>query len=318
MSKQDTLKKVFVITPRFGLCNQLSSIAKGILYAHIYGRDVYFDGFQNDYRHANLLSSFDSIFDIEKINEKLAQMNINVKIVSNIPPEKIQQIDTEDIPDNARLCHLKNIIPILNLDKYREADYLCLENPISSVLPEAYLLLEHNVNRHIYFHPAFYDKVKQIKERLNLNDYCCIHMRLEDDAIDYMTLFSDMSFSTINDIFIQKYIVELERLRIFKYKIYVCTSLGVQENKNNALYTALKEKYELVDKRDIPEIDDILSFDANSRELHAIIDLIIGMESNYFIGCDWSSFSSYILFKHIDNEKYYKNLNLYSDIKKVI
>ena len=185
MSVKDTPKKVFVVTPRFGLCNQLLSITKGIVYAHIYGRDVYFDGFQNDYRYSSVLSPFDSIFNVDKINKELAEININVRILKYIPTEKIESIDPIDIPNNQKLYHIKDIVSILNLGKYKKMNYLCIENPISSNIPETYILLEKNLNKHIHFHQAFHTKVELIKEKLNLNEYCCIHMRLENDAIEY-------------------------------------------------------------------------------------------------------------------------------------
>jgi len=309
-----TLKKVFIVTPRFGLCNQLYSITKGIIYSHIYKRDIYFDGFQVDYKNINNLYPIDSIINIDKINEILKEFNIDVCILKEIPKEKIQNIDSNDIPDNKNLCHIDNIIDILNVEKYKNIDYLCIENPISSHIPEEYYIINNKLNTlhtNVFFTDTFIKSSNMIKQKLDLKDYCCIHLRLEDDSIDYMMKFCNLSFDKINEKFIDKYIIEFEKLKLFKYKIYICSSLGIQDNKNNELYIKLKKKYNLLDKNDFIDMNHTLE----NRELYAIIDFIIAKDSKYFIGCDWSSFSNYIYTSHINNNKYAKNLNLYSDIK---
>ena len=94
-------------------------------------------------------------------------------------------------------------------------------------------------------------------------------------------------------------------------KIYVCTGLNVMENFNNEFYIELKKRYNIVDKQDFLKDINLFPNISNKRELYAIIDLMIARESSHFIGCDWSSFSYYVLLKHMEEKKYSYYLELY-------
>jgi hypothetical protein len=77
-------KKKLIIKPRYGLCNQLLSISKGIIFGIISDRDIIFNGFQIDYRDENNLCEFNSIIDIDYLQQLMIDQNINIKISSNL------------------------------------------------------------------------------------------------------------------------------------------------------------------------------------------------------------------------------------------
>ena len=148
---------------------------------------------------------------------------------------------------------------------------------------------------------------ESIKKLLKLDYYSCVHLRLEDDAINFMINNNDkLTFEYVNKYYKMKYIDFLDLLKKHKSKIYICTSLGLNNNLNNDYYKELKEKYNLIDKNNI-----ITSTEDNCREIYAIIDFIIAQDSNFFLGCDWSSFSLYIYNSHKINSKNSHLLNLW-------
>jgi hypothetical protein len=114
----------------------------------------------------------------------------------------------------------------------------------------------------------------------------------------------------INKLYIDKYLDELEYLKNINHPIYICTSLCINENENNTFYKDIKNKYNLFDKNDFINNEDLGQY----REIFGIIDYIIAQESIYFIGVDWSSFSIYIHEHH----KHYNIASKVIDIYKTI
>jgi hypothetical protein len=150
----------------------------------------------------------------------------------------------------------------------------------------------------------------EIKEKLKLKYYCCVHLRLEDDSINFMKDQNNkLDFNIVNEIYKNKYIEELELLNNTKQKIYICTSLCMNENFNNIFYKDIKTKYNLIDKNDIININK-----NNCREIYGIIDFIIAQDSLYFSGSDWSSFSIYIYSNHKFNNKDAKLINIWDTL----
>jgi hypothetical protein len=302
-------KKYLVVRPKYGLCNQLYSISKGIIYGLISNRDVIFSGFQIDYRDENNLWDFESIIDINDLQNKLNKLNLNIKITSdlNIKCKKIKTFTDEKISD------IKNFIDLLYHEDNINEEFLDIDNPISSCIGNNYNYLYKYLNVNIKFVDKYIDLALEIKNNLNLNDYICIHLRLEDDSINFMKNHNTkLSFDDLNSIYKKKYCDELEYLTTLNNNksIYICTSLILDKNFNNNFYKIIKEKYNLVDKNSFIEKSEI-----NCREIYGIVDYIIAKDSLYFIGCDWSSFSYYIIQNHIYNKKNYKLINIYETIK---
>jgi len=303
-------RKYLIVRPKYGLCNQLYSISKGIIYGLISNRDVIFSGFQIDYRDDNNLWDFTDIIDINDLQEKIKKLNLNINISSdlNIKSKKINTFSNENI------SNIKDFIKILLHEDNINEELLDIDNPISSTIPEKYNNLYKYLNINIKFIDKYIIMAHEIKNNLNLKDYVCVHLRLEDDAIKFMTdQNSKLTFDVINSIYRKKYLNEFENLKkINNNPIYICTSLIINNNFNNVFYKKLKEEYNCVDKNMF-----INNSDYKCRELYGIIDYIIAKDSLYFIGCDWSSFSYYIIQNHSLNNKDYKLIDIYESIKKL-
>ena len=315
-------KKYLIIRPKYGLCNQLTAISKGIIFGILSERDIFFSGFQLDYRDENNICEFHDIININYIQKKLIEKNIFIKIFSdkNIIGSKIK-IDT-----NQNISNITNFIKYLFYDENKNIDLLDIDNPISSNIPNEYYYIMEYINLNIKFTDKYIEYANNIKNILNLNNnYDAIHIRLEDDAINHMkssSINKKDDFIYINNICKDIYISELDNLiknNVKNNKIYVCTSLIYDENYNNIFYKEIKEKYNLIDKNDIIksiENENILE-NKKCREIYGIIDFIIARDSLFFIGVDWSSFSIYI---HNNHKEYNKNsslINIWKICKKI-
>jgi hypothetical protein len=301
-------KKYLIVNPKNGLCNQLSCISIGIIFGLLTNRDVIFKSFQIDYKDFENVCSFDSIIDISHIQNILNYKRLNIHIYSNSSINGTKIITNS----NQEISNIKDFIPILFLKENINTEYLDIGSPISSNIPNEYKSIQEYINLNIKFTKKYIDIAKTIKNKLGLNYYCCIHLRLENDAINFMKELNPiLKEEYINNLYKEKYI---EQIKMFNNKtnIYICTSLGIHENINNDFYKEIKTKYNLIDKNDIIKITD-----NNCREIFGIIDYIIAQESEYFVGCDWSSFSILIYSHHIYNKKNSHLINIWDTLKNI-
>lgn len=306
-------RKFLIIKPKYGLCNQLLSISKGIVYGIISKRDVIYHSFQLDYRDENNVCEFSDIIDIEHLQGIIKKINIDINIESNI---KITGKKIETNTDEP-ISYIKDFIPILFYDVNINDEYLDIDNPISSSIPYHYEKIYDYINLHIKFTDKYINLANDIKKSLNLTIYSCIHLRLEDDSINYMKdqCSKEIELNIVNSFYKKKYLDEIKVLSNIKYNhnIYICSSLGINNNLNNEFYNEIKKEYNLIDKNDL--ID--LNKNFNYREIYGIIDFIIAKDSIYFIGSDWSSFSMYIYNNHINNKKNAKLIDIWNCIKNI-
>jgi hypothetical protein len=310
-------KNILIIKPRYGLCNQLSSISKGIIYAYLSNRDIIFNGFQLDYRHDDNLLDFQEVINIDELQKTINKFNLNVKITSNknIVGKKI------DTGTNEEISHIKDFIPYLFLPNNVREQILDIGNPITSIIPIEHMKLQNAIECEITFSLKYNIMANNIIEKIKLKDYICLHLRLEDDAINYMKIlkgYENTDLDAINIIYKNKYLERLGFLKnnkiIDNQMIYICTSLGIDRNINNDFYKDIKKEFGLIDKTDIMNIN-ILE-DCKCREIYAIIDFIIAKKSTHFIGIDWSSFSLQIYNSHLANNKLAELINVWSEINK--
>ena len=136
----------------------------------------------------------------------------------------------------------------------------------------------------------FVEELKNISNniinKLNLTNYTCIHLRLENDAINYINKFTNIGYDNVNKIYKEKYLLEEIFFKNNKNNVYICTSL-CKDDINFDFYNNLKSKFNLKDN------NDFITYN-NCREIYGIIDYLIAKNANYFLGCDWSGFSLYI------------------------
>jgi hypothetical protein len=301
----DYNNKLLIIRPRCGLTNQLSCIAKGIIYAHITNRNLYIDNFQIDYRDYENFKNINEIINIKKLQNTINNLNLSVIIQNNISDNEIKKINTFR---NIEIYFLEDIIPIIFHEENNSIINLDIDNPISSIIPDEYNLILYKIIIEIDFIEEFKNFSNNIIKNLNLTNYTCIHLRLENDAINYINKFTNIGYDNVNKIYKEKYLLENIFFENNKNNVYVCTSL-CKDDINFDFYNDLKSKFNLKDKNDFINNN-------NYREIYAIIDYLIAKNANYFLGCDWSGFSLYINYYYTTNNKYSKLIDISETIKK--
>ena len=312
----DNIKKILIIRPRCGLTNQLTCIAKGIIYAHITNRDLFIDNFQIDYRDYNNFICIYDIINIEKLQKTINSLNLNVIIKKSINLNNtIKKINTFT---NTKIYFLKDIIPILFYEENNNIINLDIDNPISCNIPSEYDKILQELMIEIDFVEQLQNIANNIIKKLNLNNYTCIHLRLENDAINYINGFSKLGYDNTNIVYKAKYLLEYMFFNNNLNNNYICTALK-EDDINFNFYKELKLKFNLKDKNDI--INEIISENnnifktENCRELFGIIDYLIAKNASYFLGCDWSGFSIYINYYYKKYNKYSKLINIWNSIK---
>ena len=293
-------KNILIINLTSGLCNQLNTIAKSIILAEIFNRNIYFKSFQIHYNSNDNKLSFNEIINIDKLQQNINKLKLNVKILKelNIKSTEIIQLNS----NNQKYEYIQDYITLIT--EQNNVKYLNIKSPTSAILPDKYKDIEENIILNIQFSNKFLQLASKIKETFNLNNYICVHLRMEDDCLNYMeSLLNNKSFLEIENIYKDIYTNELEKLYKYNVKIYICTSLGIYENNNNQYYKNLKKKYNLIDKNDLLFSINLENDNYKCRELYGIIDYLIAKDSTYFVGCDWSSFSILLYKNHILHNK---------------
>jgi hypothetical protein len=295
---------MFIVQPRIGLCNQLQSIVKTLLLGIKYVRNVYIDGFQIDL-DSNRIDNINEVLDIDRMNNFFKECNLSVrinkkidsKVISNIEKYKMADIDYNTIPlelfinDKIENNLHKNVIFVGNpVSLSLESSFDIDSNNFSSLY---YLLITN-----IFFKKKFYDIKDYLKEQLNLTNFTCVHLRIEDDALSHFSNCYNLTIDKYNEILLDFY---LDKINKTDNKIYICSGILDYSNKINLkFYNELTKKNKnICDKRYIL----IPNYIKKNRELIAIIDLLMALDSNSFIGCWISSFSQIINAYFINKSK---------------
>jgi hypothetical protein len=301
---------MFIISPRIGLCNQLQTIVKGILLAIKYNRNIYIDKFQIDLE-SNRLADIHDILDINKMNVFLKDVikthivilnTLNTNIYSNLDKYKLPNVNYNNISES------EYINDDIELNKHMEIIYL--GNIVSLCISKSFNYnwvnyssdnLYHVIMNNIKFNQIFYKLKDNIKQELNLTNFNCIHLRIEDDAIKCFSSYYNLSCDEYNTELINFYNNNITCISQDKKPIYISSGMLKFDNTININYytTLMKNNILLCDKSNI----NLDAYYVNNRELIAIIDLLLAYDSDLFIGSGISSFSINIHLNHIYNKK---------------
>jgi hypothetical protein len=289
---------MFIISPRIGLCNQLQTIVKGLLLSIKYNRNIYIHKFQIDL-YSNRLTDINHILNINKINYFLKNViktsiqivdNLDIKITDNFVNYYLPNIDYTKIPTSSyinddielnkhmEIIYLGNIV---SLDIYKSFNYMWDEYTPNN--------LYYYIMNNIVFHDTFYELKNYIKQELKLNKFSCIHLRIEDDAIQHFSSCYNLSINKYNENLIKCYDDNIKNISQYQNPIYISSGILKFNNTINLeYYKKLKNNNTLIcDKQNI----NIPDYYLNNRELIAIIDLLIAIDSEVFVGFGISSFS---------------------------
>lgn len=296
---------MFIITPRIGLCNQLQTITKGILLAIKYNRNVYIHKFQIDLTSEEL-ADINDILNIDAINHFLQHtVNTPTRILDTIDTTIIDALHMYHLPtiDYANISSSSYINDVI--DVHNDMEIIFLGNIVSLDIYTSFACkfgeymdtnLYYVIMNNISFHQTFHMLKDQVKRELNLTSFNCIHLRIEDDAIRYFSQCYAMSIEEYNTKLLTFYEDSISRISKDQKNIYICSGMLEFDNIINLNYYnhLLTHNPLLRDKKNI-KID---NYYLHNRELIAIVDLLLALDSDVFVGCHISSFSQVIHTHH--------------------
>ena len=272
-----------------GLFNQLMHIVTGLILANLMGRNIYKPTFLPNYNSLNSVPLSD-VIDVEHLNKVLLSLNMTCQIHMDV-----------DVPNDLFVIsqYRNNFLskieftPVQSiLDKLRNEDqhkYLDLGSVFGQI--SEYKELELNIHKNILFQPQYYKILEYCKLNYLQGSYNAVHLRLEDDWISCMSPIYCTTFEGYSELLMRNYNKSMESLFLPTDKIYIASHLGKAKNRNNNIIERIREKYPNI----VTVIDWRKHFTVTKgREIDAIIDYLICLDSQKFIGIYWSTYSRFI------------------------
>jgi hypothetical protein len=326
-------KKYYLINPKSeitrGLCNQLYNIVAGIIIGIFNNRNIVIKDFYPDLKLNNTVP-ISQIIDLEYLNKFLISYNIKILDYYEIE-ENINWVKTshENLFCIDEFFDENNFLKSYNLIKSEKNKYINLEQTfLSSIFTNKYLLNTANlILFNIKFANIFYEIKNICKFNLDLDQYNVIHLRMEDDLINHLnnvhinSIENDPNTECIipkneRNKFNLKFnpsqsIINLYNLKISEYinkKVYISTYLLKNVNVNDFYLINLnKNNKNIIRSYNWREkYRDFLK----GREIDAIIDILISIDGENFLGLESSTFSQIISKMYMLNNKNFYLLNV--------
>jgi len=285
-----------------GLFNQMISLVNGIILGYSQNRHVVVSGFYPDYNSQNKIRLSDvvnlvhlnNLLKIEDINIKVldqSEINVEWKKSEHLNPTKKQYLNGN--PDWAFVK--------LAEDLFKEkGDYIDISDTFT------FFLFRHNVDDWlstlfvklligIKYSDRILATVEQCKTMLQLKPaYSSIHLRLEDDFLFHRP---DKSVSELayGENIKNRYLSSIPNYFSKSEDIYLCTFLLKAPNQYNFFPGFLKSKYPGVKFWKKPEFYWRSHLNLpKGREIDALVDYLICLNSSKFLGYNGSTFSEVI------------------------
>ena len=260
-----------------GLCNQLLSLVSAILFCIRTKKELLVvDKFLTEI-NTNSYCSISQVFNLIEINNYLNKYKLKIVDGFTINIDAYRPISWDVITlakkhNNVRLlAFIDEIYSNIYFSKYLMT-YVSNFNPLKFIQSDDVNSDETNTETNTEI---------SINKKINV-----IHLRVENDAIEHWSKQNNMNKKVFRQLLVNKYI-DLIKNNIQKED----RTLILTGDLNNEVVQFMKEN-----KYNIMFINKKFNSDQPTRELNAIVDLIIGRYcNNVFIGCDGSTFSELLL-----------------------
>ena len=260
-----------------GLCNQLLSLVSAILFCIRTKKELLVvDKFLTEI-NTNSYCSISQVFNLIEINNYLNKYKLKIVDGFTINIDAYRPISWDVITlakkhNNVRLlAFIDEIYSNIYFSKYLMT-YVSNFNPLKFIQSDDVSSDETNTETNTDI---------SINKRINV-----IHLRVENDAIEHWSKQNNMNKKVFRQLLVNKYI-DLIKNNIQKED----RTLILTGDLNNEVVQFMKEN-----EYNIMFINKKFNSDQPTRELNAIVDLIIGRYcNNVFIGCDGSTFSELLL-----------------------
>jgi FkbM family methyltransferase len=277
--------RIDLADPGPGLFNQINNLINGLLIGHKTNRDVFDSKFLPDYRSIDSVP-ISTVIDVDHLNQFLTDLNLNVQINTDKNLDKSNWVKPHyygfiyNISNN-----LNEISKIISQEKH---SYLSIGWCFSLVLQtdEDIKKIEFEIYKNLRFRSEYYEVFNYCKDKYLGQKHNVVHLRLEDDLINHGK--GELSFEQYSQNLFDKYAKAMDSLFSKDEIIYIASHLHKGQNKNNYMTDELKQKY--------PNI--IMSIPWRNlfnlpvgREIDGIIDYLICINAEKFIGLGGSTFS---------------------------
>jgi hypothetical protein len=263
-----------------GFVNQLTHLVHAIIIGHLAKRKIYRPHFLPDY---NSLKSvpYSEIIDIPTLNEGLCQLNFDTQIDFETDLSNVEW----DMRYHNSLTKPTEKLPIEKVSSYFDEttpSYVDLGSCYRLLNPGA---LESIIFRLLRFLPVFEEVADWCRSTSLQGDYTALHLRLEDDWLDYLTKVYYASYDYCAGIIYRKFIKALEETGS-DTTVYLATSLHLSKNRYSHLVDDIKQRRPGVVLKPNwrAQFPNVLP----GREIEALIDFLICRKASLLIGL-WDS-----------------------------
>lgn len=259
-----------------GLMHQLINLLNTLTLTENMGRYIYNPQFLPNYND-NEKIPLSQIFNIDDLNKMF-----NSKIVT----DQIDNIEWIKADYYNNLCARNSRAKILEILSNEKYPYLDLGDVYSMMLDRDSNIesIELGFYKNLPLVPEFYNILKYIQD----DKYNVVHLRLEDDFVDYYSAYYNKNYEEYTKILVTRYLNAMDKIFKPEDKIYIASHLSKKDYPNNYVIDSIKEKYPNIisninwrDEINLPQ----------GREVDAIVDYLISMKAEKFIGIHGSTFS---------------------------
>lgn len=298
-----------------GLCNQFWALLNALMIGRYTGRNIVVSGFYPDYRGPNSVP-LSKIININELNNTLNSLKFNISVLD---PVDYQWVQSPNKGILSRLLSQPNcLIRAISILRQESNPYIDIGNTFTASLKAIYSdkyswNLLTSLLCQIKFVPEIYDVVNYCKKFLKIDSipYCAIHLRIENDMINHIVNDRPQNRGRITQQYYcnsikARYLKSMEKSFTRNNVIYLATYLLRSENINNSFVYDISRLYPNIKfwesknywRNQFPTL-------INGREIDAIIDYLLCVDSDLFIGYDGSTFSETITYVLDSKGKHY-------------
>jgi hypothetical protein len=280
----DQYLKIDFTTTGWGLFNQLISFINGLIIANQVNRHVYEPRFLVNYDNLESIP-ISSIINIDQLNQILKLLNIDICVIKDDKP----WIKSKNHGSTTLIS--KSLAIVCENIENQDSQYLDIGNTFNLELDKGEYLskIEKELFYNIPFTSIFYDILDFCKENYLTNNYSAVHLRLEDDWIDFTKNGKDFNIHSEN--LLSNYFKKMEDIFSSNDNIYLATHLLKLSHANNYMIDIIKLKYPNM----VTNIPWRNNFNLHiGREIDALVDYIICINSEKFLATSGSTFSAIV------------------------
>ena len=269
-----------------GLLNQLINFVNGLIIGHLTNRIIYEPTFLPNYNSLDSIS-YSEIVDTDHLNILLKTLGLDVSVSMGEHLDKQNWYKPSYYSKFFLNPALNSIVDTLTQDDQPYIDLGIVFGFFDTTADLGDKRLR--IYKEMRFRPQYYDVVKYcVSTHLN-NKYNVVHLRLEDDWVNYIMTLTGETFDNLTKRVVAAYIQGMSQLFSPNDTIYIATHLLKSENKNNPIMYDIKRRYPnavfSISWRDkFPNIP-------IGREIDALVDFLICRGAGRFIGWHQSTFS---------------------------